>query len=347
MRKHPRMAGPVLMVELPSADTTRPEAAALVQACTEGLGGGRCELSSGSAESAAGVAVVSLRGSEALGALIEVGSRRGESRSWHAQEITFQPQDARVERFRTLGLAIATLYRETQLDIPAQDSPARDRKRAALDAQDKKSASSAAPPAENGRAVANDDADARGLRDSRQGSGVYPRGWLSAGALTAYDHELPRAFRFGGQLALGMAPLELPLLVNFTGSYAVGRLPESSGSPELLLTWATLGLGAGGYLSLGADFQLRVSLQGVLVDLEAHGSDPQLGSQESQRWLLGGQAGLELVARASRRWGLALGTQVQQLRGATSILVYDRPVATVAALSVQLYVSLEFRPFQR
>jgi hypothetical protein len=336
------MAGPVLLVEVPMAETTRAETAALVQACTEGLGTGRCELSS-SSQPADGVAIVSLRGKAALAALIEVGSPRSRARPWRSQEIEFRPQDERIERFRTLGLAIATLYNETRLDAPAEVNGEAD---------------NAAPGAARGEKPASDKPDANAApshheatpprgNESHRSSLGGPLGWLSAGAVAAYDSELSSPLRFGGQVALGVAPLELPLFSSLSGSYTVGRIPSGERSSEIWLSWAAIGIGAGGYWPLVDDVQLRVSIHGVIVRLDAHGSDPEFGRQESQRWLLGGQAGLELVAWASRRWGLTLGPQVQQLTGGTAIAVRGSPVAKVAALSFQFGASLELRPFQR
>jgi hypothetical protein len=337
------MAGPVLIVELPITDTTRADAVALVQACSAGLGGeGRCELAAGDTP-ADGVAVVSLRGDGALGALIEVGSRRGETRAWRSQELRFQPQDARVERFRTLGLAIATLYTEARLEDPSAASGGELEKPATPAATEAKHSSAATKSAE--ARVGSAETSGALNRHSSDAS-THNRGWLSVGPVTAYDHQLPSAFRYGGQLSLGAAPLDLPLFASLGGSYAVGRILESELSSPVSLSWATIGAGLGGYLPLGHDIQLRVSLQGVLVKLEAHGSDSVQGEQESQRWLMGGQAGFELVAWASRRWGASFGPQLQQLTGATAIAVHGRPIATVAALSFQLGASFELRPFQ-
>jgi hypothetical protein len=336
------MAGPVLIVELPTTDTTRADAVALVEACSAGLGGeGRCELAPGNTP-ADGIAIVSLRGDGALGALVEVGNRRGETRAWRSQELRFQRQDARVERFRTLGLAIATLYTEARLEEPSALSESKREQRATPTATDGKRPSAAPKSAE-----VSEPAEATGARNRQSSNAsMKSRGWLSVGPVTAYDHELPSAFRYGGQLSLASAPLDLPLFASLGGSYAVGRIPESELSSPVSLSWATIGTGLGGYLPLGRDIQLRVSLQGVLVKLEAHGSDAAQGEQESQRWLMGGQAGFELVAWASRRWGASVGPQLQQLTGATTIAVHGRPIATVAALSLQLAASFELRPFQ-
>jgi hypothetical protein len=330
------MPGPLLIVELPTADTTVPEAAALVRACSQGLGSGRCELSSQSAKPAAAVAVVSLRGPDAIGALIEVGSRRHESRSWRTQEVVFQPQDERLERFRTLGFAIATLFRETQIE-PAQEEGATGEPRRP---------SSGAARKEAAESKTNAEASSAAARPNTLPFTRYPLGWLTVGALAAYDDDLPASWRLGGRLALGVAPFELPLFASLSGSYAAGEVPATSEQPEISLSWATVALGAGAYFSLPSDLSARIGVQGVLVDLAAHATEGDR-REESQRWVRGGQLTLELVGLSSRRWGFAAGGELQQLSGGTAIVVHNRDAALVGAFSWTIHAAFELRPFQR
>src|SRR5450631_4019 len=109
---------PLVVVEVPAQDRTAPETSALIEACTAGLGSGRCELTqAGNADSVSAVAIVSWRDKERLSALVEVGRVRQPSESWRSEELRFKPEDQQVERFRTLGLAIATLFREASLQL--------------------------------------------------------------------------------------------------------------------------------------------------------------------------------------------------------------------------------------
>jgi hypothetical protein len=322
------MPGPLVIVELPTVDTTLPEAAALVRACSEGLGsGGRCELSSRAEEPAAAVAVVSLRDADALEALVEVGSRRLRSRPWRSQEITFQPQDQRLERFRTLGFAIATLFRETQ--VQQRTEPA-------------------TRSAEITTAANTKSDTSLGISEPARLAPRHSLGWLSGGAVTGYDHRLPSAWRWGAQLAIGVAPLKLPLFFGVSASYALAEVDlDAQAMPALSLSWTTFGVGLGGYVRLPAELELRGGVQAVLVDIVAGATDSERGQHEARRRMLGGQVGIELVGLNSRRWGLALGAHLQQLTGATSIAMYDRPAATVAAFSWFLTASAELRLFQQ
>lgn len=317
------MPGPVV-VELPTHDTTERESAALIAACSAGLAHGACQLADTPHEAPAAVAIVSFRGSERMSALIEVGRQSADSRTWRSEEITFKPPDAPIERFRTLGLAIATLFSETealaQQAAKPEASPVAPRSNAVVPASSRR----AAPP--------------RAARAT---------GWLSAGPLLAYDARLQSPLRWGGRLGISAAPLALPLFATISGSYAVGQVGIADERVERVgLSWASLGVGLGGHVELPADLEARLAIHAVLLDLSAHASDRERGNQESQRWLLGGSATAELAGFRSGPLGLALGAGVEHLTGATAITVHDRVSATVGALSWSAYVSLELRPFQ-
>src|SRR6188508_178369 len=106
------MPVPLLIVELPASDVGRPETAALLEACTAGLGAGRCEIREGPpVEAATAVAVVAFRGPDHSSALVEVGRRSAAGQAWLSDELVFQPGDPVAERFRALGLTMATLFR--------------------------------------------------------------------------------------------------------------------------------------------------------------------------------------------------------------------------------------------
>ena len=312
-------------VELPTRDTTQQESAALIAACTSALGDGRCELSDNSVESARAIAIVSFRGPERLGALIEVGQREAPARAWRSQEIAFKPEDARVERFRTLGLAIATLVRETEIEANQGSRPA---------------PPEAAPPRTETRRAEQADSAPSSVRESQ--SSV----WLGAGALVGFDHDLPSSVRYGGRIAAGFAPRALPFFASFSGSYAIGRAPGDGGDvAHVSLAWATLAPGLGVRLALPADIEARAGIQAVVLDLLAHASEGGR-EQEGQRWVFGGQLELELSALRSRRFGFTMGGALQHLSGATQLVIHDQSVGTSAAFSWSVHAAFELRPFR-
>lgn len=347
------MPGWFVAVELPTRDTTQQESAALISACSAALGRGKCALSE-AAESAPAIAVVSFRGPERLRALIEVGRRESESRSWRSQEIAFKPEDARLERFRTLGLAIATLVRETQIELP-EDKGASS---AAFPAEPKPADASAPakreakprpsePPKPPVVPPATDSARAGASGNASLASTHAPPVWLSVGALGAYDHELPSSMRYGGRISLGVTRPGLPLYASIGGTYSVGTAPgDEQGIGKLSLAWATMAAGVGGRFQLPFDSEGRAALQGVLVELVAHASAGGEVEQEGRRWILGGQLEAELAALRSRMVGFTLGAAAQHLTGATSLVVHHEPVATSAAFSWSVHAALELHLFR-
>lgn len=298
---------------------------------------------------------MSFRGPERLRALIEVGRRESESRSWRSQEIAFKPEDARLERFRTLGLAIATLVRETQIEPPSGSAEST----AAFPAEPKPAEGNApsksepkARPSEPPKPAAAKPATEPQEAASNQGTASLspapePPVWLSVGAVGAYDHELPSSMRYGGRIGLGVTRPGLPLYASLGGTYSVGKAPgDEQAIGKVSLAWATIAAGVGGRLRLPFDSEGRAALQGVLVELVAHASAGDEVEEEGRRWILGGQLEVELAALRSRMVGFTLGGTAQHLTGATSLVVHQEPVATIAAFSWSVHAALELHLFR-
>lgn len=123
------MVPPAVVVEMPAVDAGAPYASVLVQACTDGLrGGGTCALEEPSTEGAArarAYAIVSWDGSERKAATIEVGVRHGTQADWRTRRVTFEPGDAEMERWRSIGIIIATLVGGEPVADGAPSSPSR------------------------------------------------------------------------------------------------------------------------------------------------------------------------------------------------------------------------------
>ena len=335
------MPGWFVAVELPSRDTTQPESAALIAACSSALGAGRCRLAETSAEPPQAVAVVSFRDPARLAALIEVGRRESASVTWRTEEMAFKAEDAPIQRFRTLGLAIATLVRESEFmaAAPASDAPERSPKGAPRNATEHSAR-----------------ADTKGVNEPRNAaaapapaphSGHSPLGWVGAGALLSYDHELPSSFRYGGRIEIGSAPRKIPIYASVHGSYAVGRAPGDGESIDhLSLAWTTLGVGGGGRVPLPLEFEGRLGVHATVVDLVAHASQGGSAEQEGRRWIFGGQVELEIAGLRSRPIGFSAGGGLQHLSGGTQLVLHEQPVATTAAFGWFVHFSLEVRPFR-
>ena len=331
----PLAASPVVVVEVPARDRARPEAAALIAACTSALDGGRCQLARTDAEVESGtaIAIVSFRDVDHLRALVEVASSKQPNETWLSEELEFKSQDQRLERFRTLGLAIAALVREASREMPGGAS----------------GSSGAAAEADGARSPkARDEAvevrETTKLRDAAKETAVSApsspqrraEAWISAGPSAFYDPKLS-SWRYGGQLHLGLGGSAFPGFVSLSGSYESGT--DNAG---VSLSWGTLGLGAGLRGALSRNFELRAIARGLMVNLEGRASDPARTDRASV-WVPGGGLGSELRLRESDRWSATLGVEVLRMAGNVPIREHDVTGRTVGKTSFGVTLSLEFR----
>jgi hypothetical protein len=105
------MPSPPVVVEISASNASTAYAQVLVEACSDGLrGDGQCVLEgSVPSDAARAVAIVLWEGADRAAAKIEVGMRRTAHADWLTRHVTFDPSDAEVERWRSVGLIIATL----------------------------------------------------------------------------------------------------------------------------------------------------------------------------------------------------------------------------------------------
>jgi hypothetical protein len=337
---------PLVVVEVPAQDRGAPETSALIEACTVGLGSGRCELTQAhNAESVSAVAIVSWRDLERLSALVEVGRVRQPSESWRSEELRFKPEDQQVERFRTLGLAIATLFQEAspQLAGSATGTP-----EAVASARKKLASALLGTPSSRPHATKpalTDDLPSEGHEsessNSQERAGAWSahrsaEAWISAGAFAAYNPEL-LAWHGGGQLEFAVGASRFPGFLSALGSYAVG--PDLAG---VSLSWSTLGLGPGLRLRLAPNFELRGVARGLLVDVSGRASDASRSSRQDV-WVPGAGFELELALRAGDRLSATLGTEVQRLAGNVPIREHNQLAGTVGKTALGVTLTLELR----
>jgi hypothetical protein len=333
---------PLIVVEIPAQDRAAPESSVLLEACTKGLGSGRCELTEpANAGPVSAIAIVSWRDEDRLSALVEV-ARVQQREGWRSEELRFKAEDRRIERFRTLGLAIATLFREASLPQSSEEagtpSPAATVKQQSAPAQREEAKSARAKPsaakakpnnaaeAEQAQAGASTDA-----RDARRGA----QAWLSAGALAAYDPEL-RDWNYGGELRLAVGAAAFPGFVSALGSYSSG--PDLG---EVSLDWATLGAGPGLRFNLSPSVELRGVVHAVAVDVSGRASEQGRISRQNA-WVPGVGLALELALHAGGRLSGAVGAQVQQLAGNVPIREHEQLVGTVGKTTLGITLTLEF-----
>ena len=329
---------PLVVVEVPALDAAAPEVSTLIEACTAGLGRGRCELTQNrKLESVTAVAIVSWRGGKELGALVEV-SRLGEpSEVWRSDELKFKSGDQRRERFRTIGFAIAALFREAlpelaqgdpRLGAPTTSSKSTGKPTPRLPPMPR---STSAPPRHAEGSSASRDLARPALSTRRQ-----PEAWLSIGTFTSYDSE-SSAWHSGGQLKIAVSASGFSGFLCASGSYAVGHAPSRTS-----LGWFTVGLGPGLRLPLAPRFELRSVVRGLMVNISGSASEAGRTSRQSV-WVPGAGLELELGIQASDHLGVTLGGEVQRLAGSVPIREHNEPVETVGKTALGVALTLELR----
>lgn len=349
---------PLVVVEVSAQDRASQETAALIEACTAGLGGGQCALAqTRNTESVSAIAIVSWLDPQRLSVLVEVARLRDPTQAWRSEELEFKSEDQKRERFRTIGLAIAALFRQALAASPERTTGIPD-----PTAPIKKPSAPAAPLAGAGgdqtkgkggtkkgsevkgnaepvdeSTKSNASAEARAaFRQETLGAPRKPEAWVSTGALMFYDPKLP-GWRAGGQLQLGLGATAFPGFISGFGSYAVGQH-----STDVALSWITLGIGPGLRLPLSPRLELRAVAQFVLVNVSGRPSQGAQTSRESV-WVPGAGFGLELRLRASNRLSGTLSGQLQRLAGNVPIREHDQPVGTIGKTTVGITLSLELQ----
>lgn len=122
--------GPVVAVEISTSGAEAGYAAALVAACTRAVPRGSCALADAApgSRNAKAIAIVSWRGSQQTDVRVQVGVRRATGgTAWLARDMHFSDADAPIERWRAVGLTIATLVGELPpppAEVQAPPAPA-------------------------------------------------------------------------------------------------------------------------------------------------------------------------------------------------------------------------------
>lgn len=349
---------PLVVVEVSAQDRGSRETAALIQACTAGLRSGRCALTqTRSAESVSAIAIVSWRDPERLSVLVEVARLREPTQRWRSQELEFKSKDQRLERSRTVGLAIAALFRDASAASPERTSettdPAVPSERpsapaaplaGAGDDQTQVQAGTKRRTAVNRSAKPADqstksDAPAAAraeVEHETHGAPSTAEAWVSTGALVCYDPKLP-GWRAGGQLQAGLGTPGFPGFISGLGSYATGQY-----ATDVTLSWVTLGIGPGLRLPLSSRLELRAIAHGVLVNVAGRASQGGPTSRESV-WVPGAGIGLGLSLRASDRLSGTLSVELQRMAANVPIREHDQPVGTIGKTGLGITLSLELQ----
>jgi hypothetical protein len=112
-----------IVVEVYAPQPQPQELSVLLSACSRAASPNECVSSDvKTAEPPLGVAIVRRDGEHAR---IELGLRNAKTSEWSTRDLTFQPADDELERYRAIGFAIGTLVAR-QTEPPAPAAPAED-----------------------------------------------------------------------------------------------------------------------------------------------------------------------------------------------------------------------------
>src|SRR6185503_4133777 len=110
------MAAPVV-IDMGIAEPAEVLVASMVEACAKAVGDGECHLVCDAPQGPyRAIAILTWDGADKV--RIEVGLRREDGTEWRNRALSFQPEDAELERFRSVGFVVGTLATEEQEPAP-------------------------------------------------------------------------------------------------------------------------------------------------------------------------------------------------------------------------------------
>ncbi len=205
----------------------------MIEACTAVLRQGQCELAPPTPGSTPHtVAVVSWRDTQHAAVLIEVGVTTADGTHWHTQSVEFQPIDPLPERWRVVGITIATLVGD--LDAAETEREAGPVSSAPVTQTDKPPGTSQREPV-LGTGVG-------APRSPEASAGPTRQSWVASGGLVAPGGKTVRAGLWLRGAWVPQAPLFLTVASRFLAA------PRSQGvAPR----WLGLSVGVGAQQSVG------------------------------------------------------------------------------------------------
>ncbi len=294
---------PLIVVDMGAAASAN-QTAWVIEACSEALSEGRC-VPEGSAESSPqAVAIVRVRDAEGRSVRIEIGRRREERAAWSVRELEFERADPPAERWRSVGLALATLVGEIE------DSTA-----AAAETPSEAAVPSAAAVA-LGAASGRVEDDASFASDESDEPLPRPALFIGAGAFAGQGRALGDPVRWGGA-ARGTWLSRSGIQASLTADYSTLAL-----EPGLELDWLRLSAGAGyryfasDRWSFGAALQLGV--RGLGVDAE-----DASGRRTERDWSLLGAGSADIWWQVASFGGLWLGLELSSIGRRTRLIARD------------------------
>ena len=355
---------PLVVIEVDAHDAPASLARTLVEACSGAIPQGDCRFDEPPGEVPVAVATVKWDGKGEHRVRIEVGTKRRGEPEWLGKTLEFRGVDPRPERWRSVGLTIATLVRELSAGAPpstgtaistaataeAQGGAATSSSAEAASGPAGATASDAAPSGAAGATVAKptevppantppgdaaDDEDDEGPAKATHRAVRTPL-WLDAGILAGPAFTGGDA-KVGGLVALG-AQFASPIFGRLSFSYEV----HPPGSDALSAHFSTITVGAGAAIpfpSVPLTFEPRLAILAEYLDVSAR--DAQGRTDDTGQFSSGLHAGASLV------WELPavspfLGGEGYWRGAPTDILLENQVIATIPGASWSVQAGLRF-----
>jgi hypothetical protein len=304
----------MVMVEISPPDSPAVLTQALLDACSAAVRAGRC-VPDDPASKAESMAVAIVRWDDAgeRHAHVEVGIRNAGEPVWSTRNLDFGDTDPPLERWRSVGLTIATL---------AGEMVAR--------TEEAKGSTESTPAAPKGEVASSKAAhpDEAGID-----AGTEPRHAKSSGRATSWIGATLAAgpglddgsVRWGGWADAGFRPLPLPLFLRLSLGVAV-RPRDANG---LSVQWETATLGVGGIVGNGP-LTLEPRVAASLDAVHAAVADSSHREDSGTRIGFGLHAGAETVFHFDRSAFVA-SLDAWHLGARTDILIQNARAGVSAA----------------
>jgi hypothetical protein len=302
------MVAPVV-IDLGVADAPRESIQVLVDACTQAAAETQCHLVREAPEGPyAAIAIVTWEANDRI--RIEVGVRRAEGAAWRSRELSFQPGDVEIERYRSVGFVIGTL------------AVAPDPERAGLPAvtpKQEKSLPAEPPPPPL--------APAPSERLPPRPGPTPLQGWVSVSAVAA------RAFSEGAPRLGGSFRVGVRLVSSLTMMVSAGASSRRRDERGLLLGWLDAGLGLG--VALGPPTSSRVELRlDALVERLSAEARSTSDVDTAGRTQPAARLGVDGVWQLATPFALVLGADVLARPSVTRFRVGGADVGSAGLLEV-------------
>lgn len=310
---------PVVMVAIAPPEPPAELARALLDACSAAVRVGNCSrvepdiaVADGAVPAGTAAAVVRWEAADDLRVQIEVALRGEGQPARRLRNLEFAATDPLVERWRSVGLTLATLAGEISRESGAEPREGRS-----------KPAARAPRTVPDAAAVEGD--PSRPKRPPRRET-THETLWISVAALVG-PGLVDGAWRAGAWADVGWRPTPLPLFARLNLAFAA-RPADPRG---LSVQWETVTLGVGGVAGDGR-FTLQPRVSASFDSVRAGVTDPATGLRDSGSGAaVGVHVGADAVFQFVDSAGLVASLDLWHLSAPTNILLEDRRVGVSAA----------------